>query len=356
MSTMNRWQTPPARVVRFAVFLRDVCLGIGLLSLLSLFLSAVLSGRQDTVAWALLLGFGAALTVAVFVQFRRNKHATTSKKTAEEAQAEARAAWDKLTIGQKLIMTENNTAHSIAASETSAKGAMNRRQTPFTRALLFAAFILFVFVPLVNRLVVYVVDLRSSSGDVFFNRGDYVSAEADYSAAIERGDASPEIYSRRGFAQFYQGDYAGAETDFAAAIERGMNTSEVYFNRGGARFKQGDFPNAEADFTAAIERGMDTPGVYAWRGYARYYQEDYVGAIADFTAAIERGETSPSLYVTRGQSKFAQGDYVGAEADLTAVVTNNPDVPNEVVVQAETLLAQIRASMTAEPSSQSSAR
>ena len=113
-------------------------------------------------------------------------------------------------------------------------------------------------------------------------QGNYHDAEADFSAAINRGWDAPLAYYVRGLARAEHDDHVGAEMDLTSAIAYGKNDAGVYHLRGLIRAKLDKLTDADADSQATIERDSQDASSYFNRGLVRYRQNDFRRAQADF--------------------------------------------------------------------------
>ena len=165
-------------------------------------------------------------------------------------------------------------------------------------------------------------------GNEKFNEGDFHSAIADYSRAIELKPDYAEACFSRGVAKFMQRDYRGTIVDFDKIIELKPDYADAYNYRGGAKFIQGDYHGAIADFDKAIKLDPDNTKAYTFRGGAKGDLGDHDGAIADFDRAIKLTPDDAEAYTNRGNAKSELGDHKGAITDFDRAIEINPDYVN----------------------------
>jgi tetratricopeptide (TPR) repeat protein len=116
-----------------------------------------------------------------------------------------------------------------------------------------------------------------------------------------------------------------AEADFTAAITRGQDDAAVYFRRGVVRAQQGKYAEAEADFTAAITRGQDGAEVYSWRGKMYVLLGNVAAAFGDYDHAVALEPHNDWTFYHRAILSQALGRDVQAQADLdTAMALSRP--------------------------------
>jgi len=90
-------------------------------------------------------------------------------------------------------------------------------------------------------------------GDSFIAKGDFDSAVADYSKAIELRSMEPSVYLNRGIAQSSKKNYDLSILDFSKVIELDPKQSVAYLNRGNSFEKKGEIQKAITDFQKAAD-------------------------------------------------------------------------------------------------------
>jgi len=129
---------------------------------------------------------------------------------------------------------------------------------------------------------------------------------------------------------FYEkGDYAKALADYTEALK--LNTNQhfwVPYNRGILNFKLGKYNEAIADFTLAIERNGEYGAAIVSRGKAYIAIENFDKALVDFTRAIQITPNLARPYILRSTTYFQKGDYDKALSDSLYAVKLEPDYAN----------------------------
>src|SRR6516164_3629957 len=163
--------------------------------------------------------------------------------------------------------------------------------------------------------------IAQSSAVDYFNRGviekangDFDSAIADYTRAIELDPTYAAAYSNRGNAKQAKGDLDGAIADCNRAIELDPKDSMAYFHRGIAKKAKGDLKAAVDDINGAIERNDQDfyPRLFLWLIRSRLGESD--AANKELAAFLDKRRNATSEEWT---SKVA-GHLLGnvSEADL----------------------------------------
>jgi tetratricopeptide (TPR) repeat protein len=166
-------------------------------------------------------------------------------------------------------------------------------------------------------------------GITLASQGEYESAIADFTQAIQIDPNLAAAYNNRGNAYYNKKDYDRAIADYTQAIRLDPNDPDRYYNRGNAYNKKGDYDRAIADYTQAIRLDPNYAYAYNGRGIAYYNKRDYDRAIADYTQAIRINPNHAAAYVNRGHAYYDKEDYDRAIADYTQGIRIDPINANE---------------------------
>jgi tetratricopeptide (TPR) repeat protein len=161
-------------------------------------------------------------------------------------------------------------------------------------------------------------------GNSYARKGQFDSAIADFTKAIELNPQDAIAYNNRGnsYARIEQFNLAIA--DFTKAIELNPQDAIAYSNRGNSYDSKGQFDSAIADFTKAIELNPQDAIASYNRGNSYARIEQFNLAIADFTKAIELNPQDAIAYNNRGNSYDSKGQFDSAIADFTKAIELNP--------------------------------
>ena len=107
------------------------------------------------------------------------------------------------------------------------------------------------------------IDLNNKLGDAYFNRGliyiemkKYERAVSDFTEFIKMKPRSVDAFCNRGNAYFKLGKRNFALRDYNAALGVDPNDAEIYFNRALVHQNKGNEPSAAADFRRAVDLGL----------------------------------------------------------------------------------------------------
>ncbi|MBI5360583.1 MAG: protein kinase [Planctomycetes bacterium] len=163
--------------------------------------------------------------------------------------------------------------------------------------------------------------------------GDKLSAERDFSKAIDLNPASGDAYYNRAYFKINAGDIQGAIDDFTVIIDRKLDTDinlgTVYFERGAMRDNLGDCNGALSDLSRAVELGKTDDKVYFNRGFVYAELKQYANALADFNKAAEMNPKRAEIYFNRGFVMEKLLDYEGALRDFEKAVELEPGMAGE---------------------------
>jgi len=193
-------------------------------------------------------------------------------------------------------------------------------------------------------------------GDAYSDKGDLDLAIADYTEMIRVEQATH--YFKRGNAYYFKGDYDLAIMDYDKVISLKPDNRDAYYNRGGAYHCKGDREQAATDFdcarkissnphyidelydrnvnydraimnySRAISLEPNDAEAYNNRGTVYGHKGDYKRAIADFDTAILLAPSDAVTYKNRGNAYSLMGEIDLAIADFTEAIRLKPDFEN----------------------------
>ena len=184
--------------------------------------------------------------------------------------------------------------------------------------------------------VVLGAGIAQTSAIDYFNRGviekangDFDSAIADYTRAIELDPTYAAAYSNRGNAKQAKGDLDGAIADCNRAIELDPKDAMAHKNRGVAKKAKGDLEGAIADYNRAIELDPKYSAAYFHRGIAKKAKGDLKAAVDDINGAIERNDQDfyPRLFLWLIRSRL--GERNAANKELAAFLDKRRNATSE---------------------------
>lgn len=135
-----------------------------------------------------------------------------------------------------------------------------------------------------------VAELYLLRGNSWYDKGDYDSAIADYSKALEiKSNYALAFYCRATTRGPKKSDYKGALEDYNAFIEiNNPDRDDIYVDRGTVFRQLKKYPEAIKDYSKAISLNPDCAEAYYNRGLTRkLYNTDIKEAKVDFERYLE---------------------------------------------------------------------
>ena len=194
--------------------------------------------------------------------------------------------------------------------------------------------------------------------DTDLSKGDFDSAVADYTKAIEMDPKSPEAFLGRGLAYSNKQSYDLAIADFDKAIELRPKNVAAYANRGAALEKKGDLDRAVTDYDKAleIEPGNEFVKVGAARindarakALAATKKPEPTVAPPTLTTAppkpefVELGaltKASATKMVTPAYPQFAVKSHIGGRVVVDVILDEAGNVTSAIAASGHQLLRQ----------------
>jgi len=157
-------------------------------------------------------------------------------------------------------------------------------------------------------------------GDADYNRGDYASANREYSRMIALRPQGALGYWGRGRSEFMTKDFAATIADETTGIpltKTSFMHGEMLVWRGAAQFHQNNYKQAISDYSLAFPEFSNETNpkltsfipkriedLYRRRGFVYFEDKDYPACVGDFTAAIAFGHNNPDDYFERAKSEL----------------------------------------------------
>ncbi len=127
----------------------------------------------------------------------------------------------------------------------------------------------------------------NNRGTIYYEKGEYDMAIADYNKAVAISPRYIEAYYNRAKVYNATKQYELAISDYSKAIEINPKLTEAYINRGSIYKTTGQYALAISDYDKAIELNPTLAEAYNNRGAAYYAKGEYALAISDYSKAIE---------------------------------------------------------------------
>ncbi len=162
------------------------------------------------------------------------------------------------------------------------------------------------------------VRYRSNLAVILLETGNSAEALVELDRVMAMAGPSFLTLNHRGLAKSRLGEYRSAVADFTGALEYENGNAEAYANRGVAYAKLGARAQARADFEQALAIDTKLRQVYESRGLIELVEGEFQEAIADFSRAIELGATDGLVFYNRAVAFSITGEKKSAEQDYQA--------------------------------------
>ena len=171
-------------------------------------------------------------------------------------------------------------------------------------------------------------------------KGDYDTALAEFTRALQADPKDPEVYNNRGSVYTFKGRYDLALADFTKTLELNPRYARAYYNRALAYYYQGNYDRAIADLTKAIELNSKDPEAYNNRGLAYDQQKNYDKAIDDFTMALRLNPKLADAYFNKAVSCERSGRQAEAREAYAAFLRYAPPEAKDQIEQARSKIGR----------------
>jgi CHAT domain-containing protein/Tfp pilus assembly protein PilF len=186
-----------------------------------------------------------------------------------------------------------------------------------------------------KRLQPYNAEIWQQLGNVYFSLGDYDTAIENYNRAIqlniEYDMEDPEVYAKRAEAYNNKGNYNSAEADYSHAIRLDEENAKWWNNRGEIYRNKDDYDRAVEHFSKAIDINKNYTEAMNNLGRAYYDNGDYNMAIEYFNKAIDIDRYYAQAWNNRGSAWLEIGNYNMAIADFTQLLKFNANYEYAII-------------------------
>ncbi len=158
------------------------------------------------------------------------------------------------------------------------------------------------------------------------NLEDYVGAEADASAAIERNPFITDAWEVRGVARQNLGMDKEAIFDYNQALVLLPRNKHIMFNKAMAQTAVEDFTGADTTFTQILELYPSFENARLGRARLMLARKDTINALADIDETLRINDKSFNAYAMRADIRSQKGkdSYRDAISDIDAALKLSP--------------------------------
>lgn len=157
---------------------------------------------------------------------------------------------------------------------------------------------------------------KTSSGDAYFNKGEYPEAVNEYTEDLEFNPNDVRMLYNRGRANEEQGNYEEAMVDYEKALEVEPNNFQVLLSLSNVHYNQKNYTNA----LLYSDQAAEIPGAPAMASFMKGRALHQLGktdeALKAYGNAIAVDKDFGQAYFNRGLLKIALKNVKGACEDF----------------------------------------
>lgn len=161
-------------------------------------------------------------------------------------------------------------------------------------------------------------------GNHYFETGDLVKAELDYTQCIEQSPLFPEVYNNRGLLYWEQKEYDKSLSDILMALKIDSTNANAWNNAGLIYLNKEELPTAAYAFDRALL--LDSMSVAFWynRGLTLQKLGNVEAAVGDYSRALSLGPNEVLILKERANALHTLKDYPNAMSDIDLVISALP--------------------------------
>lgn len=168
-------------------------------------------------------------------------------------------------------------------------------------------------------------EARYLLGKIYFDQGDYASAEKELSRALEAGFAPDDVVPLLAKALLATGQGDKIASDLASRrLEKPESRAELLSLQGANLVSKGKLDEARDAFNAALRESPGYAPARVGQARMRAIGRDFDGALADVDAVLKDAPTLPEANSLRGDLLLAMGKLPEAAAAYEAVIAARP--------------------------------
>src|SRR5437899_1784595 len=156
-------------------------------------------------------------------------------------------------------------------------------------------------------------------------KGDLVSARADFEKVVRLAPNSPEGHNSLGWVLLAQGEIDSAIVHFRAAVKLNPDFALAHMNFSSALSRKGDVAAALREAKEAVRLARDDSETHHILARTLDFSGDLDGAIGEFRRAIELEPKRAELHDDLGAVLVQKSDAQGAAAEFSEALRLQPD-------------------------------
>ena len=154
--------------------------------------------------------------------------------------------------------------------------------------------------------------------------GDFESALAGYTLAIQKNPQDAKAYFKRAFVYMKMARDDEAIADLTQAIQISPQYQQAYFRRALVYMTKGNYDLAIADLNQDIQLNPKYMEAYYRRACVLMLKGEDDQAISDLSQAIDIDPNFTQAYLRRSYAYMLKGDYAQAVSELNQIIESHP--------------------------------
>ncbi len=157
-----------------------------------------------------------------------------------------------------------------------------------------------------------------------YNLDDFIGAEADCTAAIERNPYVVNVYELRGLTRIMQKKYAEAISDYDKALRYSPENKSLWHNKVLCKINGKDYDGAHNDLDTLLNKWSTYAKGYSMRGEVYIFQKDTTAALQAFDRAMEIDPYDASIWAAKAIVSLARSEWGRSDTLLTEAIRLQP--------------------------------
>lgn len=146
-------------------------------------------------------------------------------------------------------------------------------------------------------------------GNIYYERGDYDSAIADYNVVVDLAPRSVEGYEMRAIAYYDDGQFQLAINDFTQILRFMPNDLDALFYRGVSYYSLAQYESAITDITRYITYDHRSSQAYTYAGNIYFVTGSIVDALNHYSTAVNLDNQNLSATWGLANAHYALGNH-----------------------------------------------
>jgi tetratricopeptide (TPR) repeat protein len=159
----------------------------------------------------------------------------------------------------------------------------------------------------------------------YADKGLFDDANRLIVSEMGRNPGNTGLITTRGMVSFKQGDFASAIADFSSALDLNKSDILLYYHRANALLKASRYKDAIADYTKVLKDDPSDFKIYPLRAQSYAGMNNWKSAIDDLLLYLRYFEDDRDKLFQCGYYYYEQGDYIKALRLFNRIIKDDPN-------------------------------